>query len=141
MHLFGKNLDKEVVFVAEIGVNHEGDIDKAIELIHLAKESNADAVKFQSYTPEKFARLNDQDKARVLEAINEKRRLIRAGTGSLSPANIATAAYDVAHVPFKIGASMVGPVAKKQPLGLKKVPRKPREDKKVPLPKVRRRGS
>ena len=64
------------------------------------------------YTPEKFARLNDQDKARVLEAINEKRRLIRAGTGSLSPANIATAAYDVAHVPFKIGASMVGPVAR-----------------------------
>ncbi|MDC0074729.1 N-acetylneuraminate synthase family protein [Alphaproteobacteria bacterium] len=67
MYLFGKNIDKEVVFVAEIGVNHEGNLDKAIELIHLAKESNADAVKFQSYTPEKFASSTDQDRLKRVQ--------------------------------------------------------------------------
>ena len=35
--------------IAEIGVNHEGSMDKARELIRLAKEGGADAVKFQSY--------------------------------------------------------------------------------------------
>lgn len=35
--------------IAEIGVNHEGSIQKAKELISLAKEGGADAAKFQSY--------------------------------------------------------------------------------------------
>lgn len=35
--------------IAEIGVNHENSIKKAIELIDLAKIGGADAVKFQSY--------------------------------------------------------------------------------------------
>ena len=36
-------------FIADIGSNHEGSLDRAIELISLAKESGADAVKFQHY--------------------------------------------------------------------------------------------
>ncbi len=55
MKLFDKNLEREVVVVAEIGVNHEGDVNAAINLIRLAHEAGADAVKFQSYTPERFA--------------------------------------------------------------------------------------
>ena len=35
--------------IAEIGVNHEGSMDRARELIRLAKEGGADAAKFQSY--------------------------------------------------------------------------------------------
>ena len=35
--------------IAEIGVNHEGSIDTAFELIDQAKKAGADAVKFQSY--------------------------------------------------------------------------------------------
>ncbi len=54
MRLFGKNLGTDVVIIAEIGVNHEGDVEKASELLRLAAESGADAVKFQSYTPERF---------------------------------------------------------------------------------------
>ena len=40
--------------VAEIGLNHNKDVPLAKELIHAAQESGADAVKFQSYTTEKF---------------------------------------------------------------------------------------
>jgi sialic acid synthase SpsE len=41
--------------IAEVGVNHEGSFEKAIELINLAKEGGADAVKFQTYKAEKIA--------------------------------------------------------------------------------------
>ncbi len=40
--------------VAEIGLNHNRDVYIAKELIAAAKDSGADAVKFQSYTTEKF---------------------------------------------------------------------------------------
>lgn len=45
--------------VAEIGVNHEGSLEKALELMQLAKASGADVVKFQSYTPERYVSTND----------------------------------------------------------------------------------
>lgn len=51
MKLFGKDLATDVVFVAEIGVNHEGSIDKALDLLRAAAAAGADAVKFQSFTP------------------------------------------------------------------------------------------
>jgi sialic acid synthase SpsE len=40
--------------VAEAGVNHLGDIDRAIELIDRAAEAGADAIKFQTYKAEKL---------------------------------------------------------------------------------------
>ena len=39
-----------VYFIAEIGSNFDQDINRAKDLIHLAKEAGADAVKFQHYT-------------------------------------------------------------------------------------------
>lgn len=54
MKLFGKDLSNDVALVAEIGVNHEGSVDAAFKLLRLAAEAGADAVKFQSYTPERF---------------------------------------------------------------------------------------
>ena len=62
MKLFGKNLDTEVAIVAEIGVNHEGNVDTASRLIRLAAEAGADAVKFQSYSPERFVTTNDTER-------------------------------------------------------------------------------
>ena len=44
--------------IAEIGVNHEGSLEKAYELIALAKEGGADAVKFQTYKADKIASIN-----------------------------------------------------------------------------------
>lgn len=41
-------------FIADIGSNHNGDLDTALRLVELAKESRADAVKFQLYTADKL---------------------------------------------------------------------------------------
>lgn len=41
--------------IAEVGVNHDGDILKAVELINKAKESGADCVKFQTFRASKIA--------------------------------------------------------------------------------------
>ena len=38
-----------VRFIADIGANHDGNLDRAKMLIELAKESGADIVKFQSF--------------------------------------------------------------------------------------------
>ncbi|PIQ84465.1 MAG: N-acetylneuraminate synthase [Candidatus Omnitrophica bacterium CG11_big_fil_rev_8_21_14_0_20_63_9] len=41
--------------VAEAGVNHNGDLDMARRLVDVAKEAGADAVKFQTFDPERLA--------------------------------------------------------------------------------------
>ena len=52
----GKKLvdSNSLYFIADIGANHNGSLDKAIELIHLAKESGADAAKFQNFQANKI---------------------------------------------------------------------------------------
>jgi N,N'-diacetyllegionaminate synthase len=42
----------KVLIIAEAGVNHNGDINKAIELIEKAAEAGADIVKFQTFITE-----------------------------------------------------------------------------------------
>jgi len=46
--------DNSLYFIADIGANHNGSLEKAIELIHLAKEAGADAAKFQNFQAEKI---------------------------------------------------------------------------------------
>ncbi|PCI97414.1 MAG: hypothetical protein COB14_09050 [Alphaproteobacteria bacterium] len=66
MKLFDKDLETEVVYVAEIGVNHEGGLDYAKDLLKSAAQSGADAVKFQGYTPERYASASNVERlARV----------------------------------------------------------------------------
>ena len=45
---------KSVVIIAEAGVNHNGDINLAKELIKQAKNIKADYVKFQSFVTEEI---------------------------------------------------------------------------------------
>lgn len=40
--------------IAEAGINHNGDIEKAYAMISIAKEAGADAVKFQTFKAEEF---------------------------------------------------------------------------------------
>jgi N-acetylneuraminate synthase len=42
-------LESSAYFIADIASNHDADLDRAIELINLAAESGADAVKFQHF--------------------------------------------------------------------------------------------
>lgn len=50
--------------VGEIGINHNGDIEVAKQLIDLAKWAGADAVKFQKRTPELAVPADQRDKMR-----------------------------------------------------------------------------
>lgn len=50
--------------IGEIGINHNGDIDVAKQLIDLAKWAGADAVKFQKRTPELATPPDQRDKMR-----------------------------------------------------------------------------
>lgn len=52
MLIGNQDITKKAFIVAEIGNNHEGDFELAKELISAAKESGANAVKFQTIIPE-----------------------------------------------------------------------------------------
>lgn len=47
-------VDKRTWIVAEIGLNHDGDVDKAIDLVSIAARCGADAVKVQAFSAECF---------------------------------------------------------------------------------------
>ena len=40
--------------IAEAGVNHDGDIEKAKKLIEIARDANVDAIKFQTWITEEI---------------------------------------------------------------------------------------
>lgn len=48
------DLSREVLVIAEIGNNHEGDFGRAAEMIHAAAAAGAQAVKFQTIIPERL---------------------------------------------------------------------------------------
>jgi N,N'-diacetyllegionaminate synthase len=52
------NKDGATYLIAEIGVNHNGDVDLAIEMVKAAKEAGADAVKFQTFSADRLVTAN-----------------------------------------------------------------------------------
>lgn len=48
-------MNNQVYIIAEAGVNHNGDINRAMRLIEVAAESGADAVKFQTFSSHSLA--------------------------------------------------------------------------------------
>ena len=52
---------KTPFLIAEISSNHNGNLKNAKKLIDLAKKSGADAVKLQTFTPDKMT-LNSNNK-------------------------------------------------------------------------------
>lgn len=60
------DLDKEVLVIAEIGNNHEGDYGLAEEMIRLAAGAGAGAVKFQTIVPERLVSATETERVRQL---------------------------------------------------------------------------
>lgn len=54
------DLKSDVLIVAEIGNNHEGDFGLAAEMIHVAAAAGAQAVKFQTILPERLVSASQQ---------------------------------------------------------------------------------
>lgn len=44
--------DRPTYIIAEMSANHAGSIEHALEIVHAAKESGADCIKVQTYTPD-----------------------------------------------------------------------------------------
>lgn len=66
MRIGPHDLDQHVLIVAEIGVNHEGEFERACWLVEQAAKAGADAVKFQTYRAEDYIAQNDVERfARV----------------------------------------------------------------------------
>ncbi len=61
MEIHQKSMSQnKVLIIAEAGVNHNGELDKAIELIDNAAMAGADYVKFQTFKAEKIVNKNAQ---------------------------------------------------------------------------------
>ena len=64
---FGFNTNNRTYIIAEIGINHRGDINVAKKLIESAARTGADAVKFQTYLTEKRAPKNNKEIFKILK--------------------------------------------------------------------------
>ncbi|MEY4321257.1 MAG: hypothetical protein RLZZ471_1198 [Actinomycetota bacterium] len=51
---------EKVLIIAEAGVNHNGSLERAIQMVDVAKECGADIVKFQTFSADKLARKDAQ---------------------------------------------------------------------------------
>ena len=68
MNIGNSNTENNVLIIAEIGNNHEGDFDLAKEMIHLASETGVDAVKFQTFITEQYVGKGDVARFKRLES-------------------------------------------------------------------------
>ena len=61
--------------IAEMSANHGQNIDRAIEIIHMAKKSGADCVKVQTYTADTITMNSDKEYFKVNNGIWEGKKL------------------------------------------------------------------
>ena len=57
----------KIYIIAEIGINHDGSLKKALKLIDYAKIAGASAVKFQMFKPDSLSRKNDGIKSKFFK--------------------------------------------------------------------------
>ena len=80
MNFFQKTLNNKTFFIAEIGINHNGNIKTALDLIDAAKLAGCNAVKFQKRDPEICVPLEEWDIKRdtpwgVMRYIDYKKKI------------------------------------------------------------------
>ena len=63
--IFDYPLRKKPFFIAEISANHAGSLTHAKKLIYVAKKYGADAVKFQTYTPDTLTIKSDKQDFKI----------------------------------------------------------------------------
>jgi len=63
-------MEDPTYFIAEIGINHDGDLERALRLIYLAKEAGADCVKFQNYKVDSL--LNEKGIIKIAHSLGNK---------------------------------------------------------------------
>lgn len=61
------DLYKDILVIAEIGNNHEGDFDRACEMIKQAAQAGAGAVKFQTIIPDKLVSVSEHRRIEQLK--------------------------------------------------------------------------
>ena len=59
---------KKVKIIAEIGVNHNGNVKKAKKLIDVAKSAGADFVKFQVFDSENLVKVTNDKNSSTAES-------------------------------------------------------------------------
>ncbi|HXG21833.1 MAG TPA: N-acetylneuraminate synthase family protein [Methylomirabilota bacterium] len=62
MMIEGRDVQRQRLLVAEIGNNHEGDGQAAVEMVAAAAEAGADAVKVQIITPERLVHASQRER-------------------------------------------------------------------------------
>ncbi len=67
--------DEPPYVVAEISANHDGDLQRALELVARAKACGADAVKIQTYRPDTITLRSDRDEFRIRGGLWDGRTL------------------------------------------------------------------
>lgn len=80
--------DEKILIVAEIGNNHEGSVALAEEMIGLAAESGADAVKFQTIVPEKLVSILQTERIEQLKKFQFSHREIEKLAGVARQENV-----------------------------------------------------
>ncbi len=85
----GKKIGKgyPCYIIAEMSANHAGDINRAIEIIHAAKESGADCIKIQTYTPDTITIDSDKEYFQIKQGTWEGENLYKLYEKAYTPWN------------------------------------------------------
>ena len=67
MKICEHNLNEKIFIVAEIGNNHEGDFQTALELVEAASSTGVNAIKFQTFIPEKYYASSESTRIEMLK--------------------------------------------------------------------------